>query len=241
MQHSHSLSVVVPVYNEEANLRPLMEQIRAALSPLGREWEAVFVDDGSTDQSLAVLRELADADPRVRYLAFVANRGQSAAFVAGFAAARNDLVVTMDADLQNDPADIPALLGLFEREGLDMACGLRAKRRDTFIKRISSKIGNAVRTRLTGKTVTDTGCSLKIMRADMARRMPPFKGMHRFFPNLMLWQGARVAEMPVNHRPRNAGVSKYGTLDRAVQGGMDLLGVRWLRSRFIAYQIKEQG
>ena len=121
-----------------------------------------------------------------------------------------------------------------------MACGRRAKRRDVFMKRIASKIGNAVRTFMTGRTVSDTGCSLKIMRADMARKMPPFKGMHRFLPNLMLWQGARVAEMPVNHRPRTAGVSKYGTIDRAISGGWDLLGVQWLRARFIHYEIKEK-
>ncbi|EPR39857.1 glycosyl transferase family 2 [Desulfovibrio sp. X2] len=240
MQSNSSLSVVIPVFNEEDNLRPLMDQIRSALAPLGRPWEAVFVDDCSTDRSLAVIRELAAADPEhVRYAAFAANRGQSAAFAAGFAAARHDLVVTIDADLQNDPADIPLLLELID-QGYDMACGLRARRRDSFMKRIASKIGNFVRTRMTGKTVTDTGCSLKIMRADMARRMPVFKGMHRFLPNLMLWQGARVAERPVNHRPRVAGKSKYGTLDRAISGGYDLLGVRWLRARYIQYEIKEK-
>lgn len=239
MQHAHSISVVVPVYNEEDNLRPLAEQVRAALAPLGREWELLLVDDGSRDRSLAVMRELAAADPHVRYLAFAANQGQSAAFAAGFANARCELIVTMDADLQNDPADVPGMLALFE-QGYDMVCGLRARRRDTFMKRLASRVGNAVRTAMTGRTVTDTGCSLKIMRADMARRMPPFKGMHRFLPNLMAWQGARLAEMPVNHRPRTAGVSKYGTIDRAISGGWDLLGMQWLRSRFISYEIKEK-
>lgn len=239
MQHLPSLSVVVPVYNEEDNLRPLAAQVRAALAPLGREWELLLVDDGSKDKSLEVIRELAAADPNIRYIAFAANRGQSAAFAAGFQHARFELIVTMDADLQNDPADVPAMLTLLD-QGHDMVCGRRAKRRDSFMKRIASKVGNAVRTAMTGRTVSDTGCSLKIMRADMARRMPPFKGMHRFLPNLMLWQGARVAEMPVNHRPRTAGVSKYGTLDRAISGGWDLLGVQWLRARFIHYEIREK-
>ncbi|WP_081859101.1 glycosyltransferase family 2 protein [Desulfohalovibrio reitneri] len=233
------LSVVVPVYNEEGNLRPLLDEIRAALDGAGIDWEAVFVDDGSADDSLRVIRQLVLEEPRLHYLAFARNRGQSAAFAAGFQAARAPRIATMDADLQNDPADIPALLALAD-QGHDLVCGIRARRRDSFMKRVGSRIGNAVRTRLTGRTVRDTGCSLKILRADMARAMPVFNGMHRFFPNLMLMQGATLAETPVNHRPRASGTSKYGTLDRAIAGGYDLFGMRWLLSRFVRYEIKER-
>ena len=187
------------------------------------------------------MRELAKADPRFHYLAFAANRGQSTGFGAGFEAATGDVVVTMDADLQNDPADIPAMIETFEAEGADMVIGWRQKRRDTWIKRVASKIGNGVRNRLTRETVRDTGCSLKVMRAAMARRLPMFHGMHRFMPTLMKLQGAKVVEVPVNHRPREHGQSKYGTLDRAMAGSYDLFAVRWMQSRFRRYEIKERG
>jgi glycosyltransferase involved in cell wall biosynthesis len=233
------LSLVVPVYNEEANLPVLFGEIRAAVEPLRRPWEVIFVDDGSTDASLAVIKSLAAGHDSVRYLSFAANRGQSAAFKAGFEAARGGIIITMDADLQNDPADIPRLLSAYGA-GADMVCGWRAKRKDSFMKRIASKVGNAVRTAMTGRTVTDTGCSLKVMRADMARRLPMFGGMHRFLPTLMQLEGARIVEMKVNHRPRRHGVSKYGTLDRAIAGGYDLIAVRWMRTRHIEYTIKDQ-
>lgn len=239
MTPSVELSLVVPVYNEEANLPVLFGEIHSAVEPLGRPWEVIFVDDGSTDRSLTVITSLAAQNPAVRYLAFAANRGQSAAFKAGFEAARGTVIITMDADLQNDPADIPRMLAAFDA-GADMVCGWRAKRKDTFAKRWGSKIGNAVRTAMTGRTVTDTGCSLKIMRADMAKRLPMFGGMHRFLPTLMQMEGARIVEMQVNHRPRRHGVSKYGTLDRAIAGSYDLIAVRWMRKRHIDYTIKDR-
>ncbi|MCM0756472.1 glycosyltransferase family 2 protein [Desulfovibrio aminophilus] len=233
------LSIVLPVFNEEDNLEPLLAEIRQAAPGFGRAWEVVLVDDASTDGSLGVIQRLASAHPEVRYLAFAQNRGQSAAFCAGFDAARGAIIATLDADGQNDPADIPKLLQLFDA-GADMAIGWRLKRRDSFMKRIASKIGNGVRNRLTRETVRDTGCSLKIMRAEMARRLPRFKGMHRFLPTLMKMQGARVEEAPVNHRPRLKGVSKYGTWDRAVAGLYDLIGVRWLQKRSFLYSIREK-
>lgn len=239
--HKHPpLSIVVPVYNEQDNLERLISETKTALAPLGRPFEIVLIDDGSTDASLAVIKGLAAGHPEVRHLSFAENRGQSAAFCAGFDAARFDTIVTMDADLQNDPADIPALLALFE-QGHDLATGWRIKRRDTWIKRAASRIANAVRRAITGHDVTDTGCSLKVMRRDMLLKLPRFRGMHRFFPTLMKLQGARLVEMQVNHRPRHKGQSKYGTWDRAFSGFRDLLGVRWLMRRHIAWAIKEQG
>lgn len=233
------VSIVIPVYNEEQNLPRLFDEIAAALRPLARAWEVVFVDDGSTDASLEALKALAGANPEVRYLAFTQNRGQSAAFCAGFDLASHPVVVTLDADLQNDPADIPAMLALFD-QGYGMAIGWRKKRQDTWSKRMGSKIGNAIRNRITRESVRDTGCSLKVMRRDLLLRIPRFKGMHRYLPTLMKLQGASVAEMPVNHRERHAGVSKYSNWQRALVGIRDLLGVRWLQDRHFGYEIREK-
>lgn len=240
MTEAPHFSLVAPVYNEEGNLRELVRQSRAALDPLDRPYEIILVDDGSTDQSPAIACELAAANEPVRYLAFAANRGQSAAFAAGFAAARGEIIVTMDADLQNDPADIPKLLARFE-EGFDLVAGRRARRKDTWQKRIGSRIGNRVREMITGRTVTDTGCSLKVMRASMCKAIPPFTGMHRYLPDFAVMQGARIAEVDVHHRERASGVSKYNNLGRALAGIPDLLGMRWLKKRWTTYDLKDQG
>ncbi len=238
MTKTPDISVVVPVFNEQDNIPPLLAEIRAALDPLPQAWEVVFVDDGSSDASLDTLRGLAQDNPELVFLSFAENRGQSAAFCAGFDAARAPLIVTMDGDLQNDPADIPALL---ERlgQGADMVIGFRAKRKDTFTKRISSKVANKVRRWFTKDGVRDTGCSLKLMRRDLLMTLPRFRNMHRFLPALMQAQGAKVAETPVNHRPRHQGVSKYGTWDRLKAGIWDLIGVRWLLGRTFRFEIKE--
>ncbi|MFW5487632.1 MAG: glycosyltransferase family 2 protein [Desulfovibrio sp.] len=238
MSNTHPLSLVIPVYDEEDNLRPLHSQITKSLASLDRDYEIILVDDGSRDNSLSVMHSLAESDSHVRVIVFERNCGQSAAFAAGFQAASHPIIVTMDADLQNDPADIPKLLQLYD-QGHDMVVGWRAKRKDIWIKRVGSKIANAIRNALTGKTVRDTGCSLKVMRASMARKLPVFNGMHRFLPTLMVLQQARLAEVEVNHRAREHGTSKYGTLDRALAGLYDLVGVRWLRSRYIDYSIRE--
>ncbi len=239
MTSKHDLSIVVPVFNEQDNLRKLMQEIAAALDPQPIDYEVVFVDDGSTDESLAVLKELAASYSRLRYISFEENRGQSAAFCAGFDEALAPRVATMDADLQNDPADLPAMLRLYD-QGNEMVIGWRVKRKDVWIKRIGSKVANAIRNRLTRESVRDTGCSLKIMDKDMVCRIPRFNGMHRFLPTLMKMQGARVAEIKVNHRPRHEGESKYGTWDRAVAGAYDLIGVRWLQGRHFSYRIREK-
>ncbi len=232
------VSIIVPVFNEEDSLGALLGEIEAAMGRLDKAWEVVFVDDGSTDGSLSVLRALAKGKPHVRYIAFARNCGQSAAFKAGFEAAAGDALVTMDADLQNDPRDIEVMLGLYE-SGYDMVIGWRACRRDTWAKRWGSRVANRVRNRLTRESVCDTGCSLKVMDAAMARRVPMFTGMHRFLPTLLKLQGARVAELAVNHRPRRFGLSKYGNWERLKAGLGDLVAVRWMQSRWFNYEIKE--
>lgn len=232
-------TLIIPVYNEEENITLLFEEIQRAMSRQGRVWQALFVDDGSTDSSLAALRELAASSPKARYIAFAANRGQSAAFAAGFREAEGNIFITLDADLQNDPADIPAMLALYD-QGHDMVIGWRAKRNDNVIRRVSSKIANAVRNAISRETVKDTGCSLKILRADLARELPMFTGMHRFLPTLMKMKGARVAEIKVNHRPRVHGASKYGVWNRAFAALYDLFAVRWMQKRHFTYEIKER-
>ncbi|CCO24918.1 glycosyltransferase family 2 protein [Maridesulfovibrio hydrothermalis] len=239
MTNNYDLSLVIPVYNEQDNLRKLMQEIDSALQPLDISYEVVFVDDGSTDASLDVLKDISANYPEARYISFAENTGQSAAFCAGFDEARAPRVATMDADLQNDPADLPAMLSLYN-EGHQMVIGWRIKRKDVWIKRIASRIANAIRNRLTRESVKDTGCSLKVMDTEMVRSIPRFNGMHRFLPTLMKMQGASVAEVKVNHRARHQGESKYGTLDRAMAGGYDLLGVRWIQSRHFAYKVKER-
>ena len=239
MQSALPVSIVIPVYNEDENLPRLFDEIAQAMRPLERAWEVVFVDDGSRDASLDMLKALAQANAEVRYLSFTRNRGQSAAFCAGFDNAAHPVIVTLDADLQNDPADIPAMLALFD-QGFDMAIGWRQKRQDSLSKRIGSKIGNAIRNRLTRESVRDTGCSLKVMRRDMLLKIPRFKGMYRYLPTLMKLEGARVAEAPVNHRERHSGVSKYSNWQRALVGMRDLLGVRWLQDRHFGYEIREK-
>ena len=240
MQRIASLTVTVPVYNEEENLPILYREIKQALAGVAARQELLFVDDGSADKSLEVLRALAQKDQDVHFLSFAENRGQSAAFAAGFARAAGEVIITMDADLQNDPADIPAMLALYE-QGYDMVIGWRAKRKDTWAKRYASKLANRIRNRLSRENVKDTGCSLKVMRADMAKKIAMFTGMHRFLPTLMKLEGARVAEIKVNHRPRKYGTSKYGIWDRAFSALYDLLAVRWMLSRHINYSIKEEG
>ena len=234
----NKISLIIPVYNEEENLRDLYREVTRSLAGLTCEWEMVLVDDGSTDKSLPLIRELAAADGRVRFVSFAKNCGQSAAFAAGFRYAGGDVVVTMDADLQNDPSDIPGMLKVYE-QGVDMVIGWRVKRQDSLVKRWASRFANRVRNRISRETVRDTGCSLKVMRAEMVRAIPMFTGMHRFLPTLMKLEGARVAEVPVNHRPRSKGVSKYGIWDRAWASAYDLLAVRWMQKRHIGYVVSD--
>lgn len=232
MPASPAISVVVPLYNEEGNVAELQRQIEAALA--SRDYEIVLVDDASTDNTLANIL----GGERVRVLQFEKNSGQSAAMHAGIHNARGDIIVTLDGDLQNDPADIPAMITMLN-QGWDLVCGYRQKRKDTAFKRLQSRIANAVRSRFVGDGVRDTGCTLKAMRRDCREALLLFNGMHRFIPALIRNMGWRVTELPVNHRPRVSGVSKYGFGNRAWRATMDMLGVRWLNSRRTQYRIKK--
>jgi glycosyltransferase involved in cell wall biosynthesis len=233
------VSLVIPVLNEEENLPVLAGEIRAAMEPAGRPYEVIYVDDGSTDGSPAALRELAGQDPRVRIVRQRRNSGQSAALDAGFRHARGAVVVTLDADLQNDPADIPLLLERLD-EGFDVVSGVRARRRDSWVRRLSSRIANGVRNRVTHESVTDVGCTLRACRADVLRRVPVWNGMHRFLPTLLRMEGARVTEVPVNHRPRLHGQPKYNIRNRLWRALADLFGVRWMQARRIDRELSEE-
>lgn len=232
------LSVIVPVYDEEENLPVLAGEIAAALDPLGIDYEVIYVDDGSTDRSPEVLAGLAAADPRVRVLRNRRNSGLSAALDAGFQHARAPLLATLDADLQNDPADLPRLLA--ELDGCDVACGVRARRRDTWLRRVSSRIANGVRNRLTRESIADVGCTLRVYRAPFVARVPMFRGMHRFLPTLLRMAGARIREVPVNHRPRLHGVPKYNIRNRIRRAIVDLFAVRWMQRRWIDRRLVEE-
>lgn len=232
------ISLVIPVYNEEENLPVLHGEIREAMAAVGRPYEVIYVDDGSTDGSPAILSGLAREDPHVRVLRQRRNSGQSAALDAGFRFARGEVVVTLDADLQNDPADIPRLL---ERIGEhDVVSGVRARRQDSWVRKVSSRIANNIRNRVTHESVTDVGCTLRAARAEYLRRIPVFNGMHRFLPTLLRMEGARVTEVPVNHRPRLHGQPKYNIRNRIWRALMDLFGVRWLQTRWVDRRISEE-
>ena len=233
------LSVVFPVYNEEENVPVLLDEIARALDGKGWTYEIVAVDDGSTDRSLAVLREQRAKYPTLRVLALEKNTGQTAALDAGWRAARGRFVVSLDADLQNDPADIPRMMKKLEESGSDMVIGVRTNRQDTFARKIQSKIGNGVRNWITRDQITDTGCSLKLVRGEAIEGVKLFTGMHRFLPTLVRMQGYRVVEMPVNHRPRQFGVSKYGAMNRAFRGLADCFAVRWMSKRHLRYRVNE--
>jgi glycosyltransferase involved in cell wall biosynthesis len=230
-----AVSVVAPVFNERENLQPLVDELLAVLGPTRVPFEIVLVDDGSQDGSAEAIDALATAHPEVRGVHFKANRGQSAAFDAGFKEARGAIVVTIDADLQNDPRDIPALLRAIE--GYDAAVGFRAERRDGLLRRWSSLIANGVRNRLSGDDIIDTGCSLKAFRAGALREIKLWNGMHRFLPTLIKLEGRSVVQIPVNHRPRLKGKSKYGVWNRVFRSSADLLAVRWMKSRRLGYEV----
>lgn len=233
------VSLVVPVYNEVENLRPLYTEIAEVMSQLepAKSWELVLVNDGSTDESPKVLAELKAADPHVRVLNLVKNAGQSAAFAAGFKNVRGRAVVTLDGDMQNDPRDIPQLLKGLETH--DIVCGIRAKRRDDFIRRVSSKIGNGCRRAFTGDNIVDTGCSLKAFKREVVAKLPMFNGMHRFLATLGEYAGGKVHQIPVNHRERTRGVSKYGVWNRMWVTIGDLMAVYWMRRRWLHYTVEE--
>lgn len=230
------LSLVAPVFEEEGNLERLHARV-VEIFGTRTNWELVLVDDGSKDRSGEMIRALARRDPRVVGVFFGRNRGQTAATAAGLHLARGKLIATLDADLQNDPADLPKMIELME--GHDAVVGWRMKRRDTFVRRISSKIANGIRNWISKDTIKDTGCSLKVFRAEAIQAIPLFEGMHRFLPTLLRYHGFSVIEHGVGHHPRTAGTSKYGVWNRAFRALKDLFAVRWMRARLLRLPIRE--
>ena len=241
MPENTRLSVIVPILDERENLRELHFELRGVLATHIGDYEMIYVDDGSTDGSIEVLAELVADDPRSHAILLRRNYGQTAAFAAGFAHARGDLIVTMDGDLQNVPADIPRLVERLH-EGADVVSGWRIERQDDLLRRIPSAIANRLISAVTGVRLHDYGCSLKVYRAEILKEVRLYGEMHRFLPALCRWHGATIAEVPVAHRPRKRGVSKYG-LGRTLRVIMDLLTVKFLmsfstvRSTFLASQV----
>ncbi|CAG0989731.1 dolichol-phosphate mannosyltransferase [Myxococcaceae bacterium] len=237
MPDAPALSVVVPIHDEVESIPTLYAELDTALKDHPGGVELILVDDGSTDGSLALLDALAKQDPAVHVIALDRNHGQSTALAAGFERARGDVIVTLDADLQNDPRDIPLLLAELGRA--DVVNGVRVGRTEGFVRRSSSRIANAFRNWLTEESVTDVGCSLRAMRSGYVRKLKPFHGMHRFLPTLLRLEGARVVEIPVSHRPRRFGRSKYGIANRLGVGIVDVLAVRWMQRRAVRWRERE--
>ncbi len=227
-------SCVVPVYNEEGSLPLIREELLPVLRELAGEFELLFVDDGSTDRSPEILLEFLREIPECVVHRLDRNRGLSSALDAGFRLARGEVIISLDADLQNDPADIPLLLSKLGEA--DLVIGWRADRKDKFVKRVSSRIANGVRNLLTDEVVHDSTCPLKVFRREVYRSIKMFDGLHRFFPTLVKLEGFRIAEVEVSHRPRRAGVSKYGVWNRVFKGLRDLRTVRWMKKNTLRYK-----
>lgn len=233
-----TLSVVIPAYNEEDPLPDVLAEFRETLDAAGlTDWECIIVDDGSTDRTVELTLGFVKEDPRYRLIQFAQNCGQTAAFDAGFRSARGRVVGMMDGDGQNDPRDFPRLIEAMEAQGKDMMCGIRAKRQDSIVRKISSRVGNGVRNWATEESITDVGCSIRVFRAECLPRIKLYEGMHRFFPTLFRIEGYAIGEIPVNHRQREKGVSKYGISNRLWKGLRDLMAVRWMMRRGIRYNI----
>ena len=233
------LSIVVPVYDEEESLPLLWAELREVLERLGLAFEVIFVDDGSRDRSAEVIRGFREADPRVRLVRLKENGGETAATDAGFKAARGRRIVVMDADLQNDPRDIPALLSHLDH--WDAATGWRVQRAqgDGLVRRVSSRIANQFRNWVSHESIHDSGCTFRAFRRECLRGLVLYRGFHRFIPTLLKMRGYRVIEVPVSHRPRRFGRSKYGVLNRACVAFADLLAIRWMNARLLRYEVVE--
>jgi dolichol-phosphate mannosyltransferase len=236
-EQSLEVSIIVPVRDEAESIIGLSEEIGRAMEGQDYPWECLWVDDGSRDGSLSILRELSGKDPRHRYISLEENAGQSAALTAGFSESRGAFLATLDGDGQNDPADIPRLLEILRSGDADMVNGYRRVRQDSIVRKLSSRIANGFRNLITGKTVRDVGCSTRAFRRECVENLPRFAGMHRFLPTLVAMEGYRLAEVPVNHRPRLKGRTKYGIGNRLWVGLADLFGVLWLKKRFFSFRI----
>ena len=226
---SVEISIIVPVYNEADNVLPLATEVTAAMKQQPRSWELVFVDDASTDNTSERIREASRLLPHVRGLKHALNSGQSAALWTGIQATTSPIIATLDGDLQNDPADLPRMLAELDRA--DFICGTRRQRRDSSIRRISSRVACAARKAVLKADFADTGCAMRVFKRSALEGVLPFNGWHRFLPILVHGNGAKTFEVPVNHRPRVAGVSKYGLWNRLWRGIYDLVGVGWYQKR----------
>ncbi|MBL8693624.1 MAG: glycosyltransferase family 2 protein [Planctomycetes bacterium] len=226
------VSVVLPCFNEEECIESVAREVVEAMTASGEPFELLLVDDASTDRTLDAMGRVASAAPQARILRHAIRSGQSAAQATGFRAALGEIVVTLDADGQNPPHDIPKLL-MALAPGIDAVCGVRRTRHDNFVRKLSSKIGNGFRNWVTGHHVTDAGCAFRAIRRDALNEVPVFNGLHRFLPTLLTYQGFRVAEVDVGHRPRKAGVSKYGIGNRMFRGIADCIAMRWWRRRAV--------
>jgi glycosyltransferase involved in cell wall biosynthesis len=235
-----ALSLVIPCHNEENNLHPLLSAIHEALDSSGLTYEVLITDDCSTDNSWSVLKRLAAKDPRLRIQRFHFNCGESAASWAGVQASRGRYIATLDADLQNDPKDLPVMLEALKNA--DCVCGTRAASRgkgDSWIRIASSRIANWVRNKLSGENISDAGCTYRIFKRECIAQVKFFNGAHRFLPTLIKMEGFRVVEVPVSTNPRFSGTSHYGVWNRLFKSFRDLLGIRWMKSRQLRYQIAE--
>ena len=232
------LSVLLPAFNEAESLPQVWSELGAVLDELARPTEVIFVDDGSTDGTAEIVRDIRRADPRVRLIRLAATGGLSTALAAGLERVRGAIVITMDSDLQNDPRDIPRMLASLP--GYDAVTGWRQHRDDPWLKRASSRIANAVRNAVTGDHVRDSACTLRVIRRRCLPCLPRFRGFHRFVPSLLRLGGFRVLELPVNHRARRFGVSHYGIRNRAFVAFEDLLAVRWMQDRWLRYEATEE-
>jgi glycosyltransferase involved in cell wall biosynthesis len=231
-------SVVIPLKNEEENIVELINELEPIMQNLKSPWEIICINDGSTDNTLKTLSGLVKIKPFLRILTFDRNYGQSCAFDAGFKNARGEWIITLDGDRQNDPTDIPKLLALTANN--DLICGHRVNRRDPWHKKITSKLANFVRSRFCKDDIQDTGCSLKAYRRTCLNHIKMYKGMHRFLPALFKIEGFRIAEVPVNHRERTKGVTKYNFFNRSFNTVADMLAVRWMSKRHLNYRIEKE-
>jgi glycosyltransferase involved in cell wall biosynthesis len=233
------LSVVAPAHNEAENLPQLLDEIAAAAAVIQKSWEVIIVDDGSTDSTLHVMQEQKKKHPGLRVLSMERRSGQTAALDAGLRHARGSFIATIDADLQNDPADIPRMLNVLLSQQCGFVNGWRANRRDPWIRLVSTRIANGLRNRLTREQIHDSACGLKVFRRECIDRLKLYHGMHRFLPTLVKMEGYRVVEVPINHRPRIAGRAKYGVFNRAFKALRDVLAVRWMQQRMLRYECRE--
>jgi glycosyltransferase involved in cell wall biosynthesis len=235
---AQKFSVVLPLHNEEGNLRELHSRLQAVFEGLGSPYEIIFVDDASTDESFETLRDINANNPFVRVIRFKENRGESAGLAAGFKAARGEIIIAMDADLQCEPGEIP---GLIEKlKDYDVVWGLRTDRQDDLTRNVLSWGGNFVRRVLIGDTAADAGSPLRAMKKEVTRKVRLFKGLHRFYPTLCRMEGFSVVEIPITHYPRKHGQSKYNIRNRLFKYMVDLIAVKWMHSRYIDYEIIEE-